>query len=212
MIAATGFQCPLRDLTDLGVTVFGQSRLPAMTNFYESANVPGIFFAGTIGQGVAGSRSTASRPTPVPSMAPATTRGLMVEHVAEARFGTARLGRRSSPRTPSTTCSTEATTAPELWNQKSYLARAISRVDGAIVDEGIVSLADFVDSAGPDAVAITVETDDTGDIHPEVYVREEGKPAVETLLSSQPMHDFRTTEHHAQLASLLAGVTGGAVR
>jgi hypothetical protein len=53
VIAATGFTCPLRDLPDLGVSVFGQSRLPAMTNYWESAGVPGIYFAGTIGQGVA---------------------------------------------------------------------------------------------------------------------------------------------------------------
>jgi hypothetical protein len=42
---------PLLDLPDLGVTTFGQSRLPAQTPYWESARVPGIFFAGTIGQG-----------------------------------------------------------------------------------------------------------------------------------------------------------------
>ena len=55
-------------------------------------------------------------------------------------------------------------------------------------------------------------TDDNGDIHPAVYVRESGRPAVETLLSSHPLHDFRTSENRALLASLLSGATSGAVR
>src|SRR4029077_6008676 len=54
VIAATGFTSPLRDLSDLGVATFGQSRLPAQTPFWESATVPGIYFAGTIGQGSGG--------------------------------------------------------------------------------------------------------------------------------------------------------------
>ena len=51
VIAATGFTAPLRDLSELGVATFGQSRLPAQTPFWESATVPGIYFAGTINQG-----------------------------------------------------------------------------------------------------------------------------------------------------------------
>ena len=54
VIAATGFTCPLRDLPALGVATFGQAKLPAQTEFWESATVPGIFFAGTITQGSAG--------------------------------------------------------------------------------------------------------------------------------------------------------------
>jgi hypothetical protein len=107
----------------------------------------------------------------------------------------------------------QATRAPELWNQKSYLAKSFS-LDPAvgIRDTGIVPLADFVDTEGPAAVAIAVETDDTGDIHPAVYVRDAGRPAVETLLSAHPLHDFRTSENRALLSSLLSGATSGAVR
>ena len=43
VIAATGFVCPLRDLPALGVATFGQSKLPAQTEYWESASVPGIF-------------------------------------------------------------------------------------------------------------------------------------------------------------------------
>ena len=50
VISATGFVCPLQDLPDLGVTTFGASRLPAQTPWWESATVPGIFFAGTIAE------------------------------------------------------------------------------------------------------------------------------------------------------------------
>jgi len=54
VIAATGFTCPLRDLPALGVATFGQAKLPAQTEYWESATVPGIHFAGTITQGAAG--------------------------------------------------------------------------------------------------------------------------------------------------------------
>jgi len=73
VIAATGFSAPLGDLTELGVSTFGRSALTAMTSCYESATAPGIFFAGTITQGVSGLRSTGSRPTRAPSRGTATT-------------------------------------------------------------------------------------------------------------------------------------------
>ena len=50
-----GFVSPARqDLPELGVATFGQSRLPVQTPWWESATVPGIRFAGTIGQGAKG--------------------------------------------------------------------------------------------------------------------------------------------------------------
>ena len=49
-----------------------------------------------------------------------------------------------------------------------------------------MSLADFVDSDGPDGVAITVETDDTGDIHPAVYVRRHGRVDADAVLDCEP--------------------------
>jgi thioredoxin reductase len=213
VIAATGFTCPLRDLPDLGVSVFGRSELPSMTNYWESATVPGIYFAGTIGQGVSGMKKYG---LPANSGAVHGARynaRAVAFHVAEKHFGAERPRPSVEPSRLVDLLLEEATLAPELWNQKSYLSRSFS-LDPAngILDEGIVPLADFVDTEGSPAVAIAVETDDTGDIHPAVYVREKGRPAVETLLSSQALHDFRTAEHRAQLGSLLSGVTGGAVR
>jgi thioredoxin reductase len=214
VIAATGWTCPLQDLADnIGVSVFGRSLLPSMTNYWESATVPGIYFAGTIGQGSAGMKKYG---LPANSGAVHGARynaRTMIGHLARTKFG-------KEPDRPQLGADRmvdylleEATMAPELWNQKSYLARAVS-LDGTagIRDEGIVPLADFVDTEGDAAVAIAVETDDTGNIHPAVYVRAQGKPAVETLLNSHPLHDFRSAENRAQLSSVLKSATGGAVR
>jgi thioredoxin reductase len=212
-IAATGFICPLRDLPDLGVSVFGRSQLPSMTNYWESATVPGIYFAGTIGQGVSGMKKYG---LPANSGAVHGARynaRTMVYHVAQKHFGVEVDRPSVAPEKLVDRLLEESTRSPELWNQKSYLARSFSMDSGVgIRDEGIVPLADFVDMEGPAAVAIAVETDDTGDIHPAVYVREAGRPAVETLLSSHPLHDFRTSENRALLSSLLSGATAGAVR
>jgi thioredoxin reductase len=213
VIAATGFICPLRDLQEIGVTVFGRSQLPSMTNYWESATVPGIYFAGTIGQGVSGMKKYG---LPANSGAVHGARynaRTMVFHVARTHFGIERPRPSIEPSRLVDVLLEEATHAPELWNQKSYLARSFSfDASAGILDEGIVPLADFVDTEGPASVAIAVETDSTGDIHPAVYVREEGRPAVETLLSSQPMHEFRNAANRAQLVSLLKGVSAGAVR
>lgn len=213
VIAATGFTSPLRDLPDLGVSVFGQSRLPSMTNFWESAGVPGIFFAGTIGQGVSGMKKYG-----LPSNSGAVhgaryNARIMVEYLARTRFGVEPPRPTIEPARLVDYLLDEATTAPELWNQKSYLARAVSLDSSAgMLDEGFVPLAHFVDQEGPAAVAITVETDDKGSIHPAVYVREANRPAVETLLTPHPLHDFRTPDNRAALVGLLKSVTAGAAR
>jgi hypothetical protein len=213
VIAATGWTCPLRDLDDIGVARFGRSLLPSMTNFWESATVPGVYFAGTIGQGSAGMKKYG---LPANSGAVHGARynaRVMVGHLARTKFGVEPERPTIEPDRLIDFLLEEATMAPELWNQKSYLARAVS-LDGSegIRDEGMVPLADFVDTEGAAAVAIAVETDDTGNIHPAVYVRPAGKPAIETVLQSHPLHDFRSAENRTQLASVLKGPTGGAVR
>jgi hypothetical protein len=212
VIAATGWTCPLLDLPDLGVSVFGRSRLPSMTNHWQSATVPGIYFAGTIGQGSAGMKKYG---LPANSGAVHGARynaRVMVEHLARTHFGVAPERPTISPDRLVDYLLEEATRAPELWNQKSYLARAVSLdpSDG-LRDSGIVPLADFVDTEGAAGVAIAVETDDTGNIHPAVYIRRADRPAVETLLEPHPLHDFRTGENRARLAELLKEATGGAV-
>ena len=102
----------------------------------------------------------------------------------------------------------EASWGPELWNQFSYLSRVVAVApDRGIVDEGIVPLALFVDTPGPDAVAVAVETDDTGDIHPAVYVRRGGS-VEEHLLPSERLHRFESPEHRRMLEAVLSGLVG----
>ena len=50
VIAATGFQTPLRDLPQLGLVTVNDGRVPALTPFWESVSLPGVFFAGNASQ------------------------------------------------------------------------------------------------------------------------------------------------------------------
>ena len=176
VIAATGFVTPLGDLPALGVATFGQSRLPAQTPYWESASVPGVYFAGTIGQGSAGLRKHGL---------PANS-GAVHGARYNARVLAARLARRHGGVPPAARPISPAAlvgelaglldAAPELWHQRAYLARVVS-LDPASGprDEGVVPLAAFVDGAGDDgdgpAVALTLEADGSGSIYPVVYVR-----------------------------------------
>ena len=208
VIAATGFSTPLRDLPHLGVATFYQGRLPAQTAYWESASVPGIFFAGSITQGAIGLKKY-GRPS-----SSAAVHGfrynarLLARYLAETRFG------RPAERPPLSAEDVvpfllqEATRGPELWHQASYLCRVVSfDANEGIVDQGIEPLAYFVDSTGPDAVAIAVETDAENDTHPAVYVRRGGR-VDEHLLPSDPLNEYEGAEHRSQLAAVLQGWLG----
>ena len=69
-------------------------------------------------------------------------------------------------------------------------------------NEGIVPLVTFLDEPGPDGLALTIEADGTGAIYPAVYLRRDGR-VEEHLMPGHPLLDFRTSEHRAQLASIL---------
>jgi hypothetical protein len=202
-IAGTGFTTPLGDLPDLGVKTFYAGRLPAQTAFWESATLPGVFFAGSVTQGSIGLKKYG-----IPSNSAAVhgfryNARVLAQHIAETRCGIAIERPVVAPDRVVPYLLDEATRAPELWNQQSYLARALTATPGkGIVDEGIVPLAHFVDSAGPDGVAITVETDGEGDIHPAVYLRR-GGDTEEYLLPSNALLDFATSEHHAELSRMI---------
>ena len=92
----------------------------------------------------------------------------------------------------------ELTTAPELWTQKSYLARAVT----AEGESDIVPLAHFLDEAGPDAVAVAVEMDAAGSTYPAVYVRREGEIR-ERLLPPHLLNDFRGPDYERELRAAL---------
>ena len=203
MIAATGFVAPLGDLTGLGVATFGQSRLPAQTPWWESATVPGLYFAGTISQAAAGLKKHG-----IPANSGAVhghryNARILARRIAATRFDVV------LPR-PSIAngdvlpfCLDELQRAPELWHQRAYLARVVTVApDEGIRDGGIVPLVTFLDDGGPDGIALTIEADGSGAIYPAVYVRRAGR-IEEELLPTHPLLDFRTSEHREQLAGAL---------
>ncbi len=206
VIAATGFTCPLLDLPELGVTTFGQSRLPAVTPLWESVSVPGIYFAGTITQAAPGLRKHG---LPANSGAVHGHRYnalILARHITEKHFGV--VADRPAVAEPEVLgyLLREATSAPELWHQKAYLSRVLSvSSDAGIRDEGILPLVHALDGLDGDLVAMTVEADGTGAIYPVVYVRRNGRTE-EHVLPGHPLLDFATADHRAALAAALATI------
>jgi len=205
VIAATGFEVPMQDLPELGVATFMQGRLPAQTPYWESASVPGIYFSGTIMQGAVGLKKYG-----IPGSSGAVhgfrnNARLLARHIAEKHLGIVLPRPEVAAPHLADLLLDEATNAPELWNQVSYLAAAFSSGDGRWSNEGIVPLAHFVDSGPRNGIAIAVETDPSGDIHPAVYVRRDGE-VEEHLLRSSPTHDYTGAEHKRELSSIITTI------
>jgi hypothetical protein len=180
-----------------------QDRLPAQTPFWESVTVPGIYFAGTISQG-----ATELKKYGIPSNSAAVhgfryNSMILARHIAERHFGVTRDPSVLKPDEVVDHLLSEASENPALWSQRSFLVSTVVFDPGrGILDGGIEPLAHFVDAAGLDAVAVTIETDASGDIHPAVYVRRGGR-VEELLLPSNQMHDHRTPEHRQMLTHRL---------
>ena len=210
VIAATGFTAPLRDLPALGVATFGQSRLPAQTPFWESATVPGIFFAGTITQGAAGLKKHG-----IPSNSGAVqghryNARVLARYLAEAKFGIPAVREQLDAAALLPYVVEQLGQGPELWHQRSYLARVIHfDRDNGITNGGIVPLQHFLDSGGVDAVALTLESNGQGDPYPVLYVRKDGTVA-EHALAPDPLLDFSGPEHERELRAVLEPVLSGA--
>ena len=172
VVNATGFITPLNDLPALGVATFGQSRLPAQTDYWESASVPGIFFAGTITQGAP---SLGKYGIPPNSEA---VHGHRYNAVILARYIAENIFAKSVPTPEVGTDSItsllldEIDHSPVLWHQRGYLSRCFVRGPGdGLRDLGYVPLTVFVDRPGDDGVALTMEADGSGAICPVIYVR-----------------------------------------
>jgi thioredoxin reductase len=203
VIAATGFTTPLLDLGDLGVTTFGQSGLPAQTHFWESITMPGIYFAGTINQG---SKGLMKHGMPSNSGAVQGYRynaRVLARHLAE-KMGVSPPMPTIAPDEVIPLLLREARYGPELWHQRSYLARVIRfDRDRGVLDAGVLPLAHFLDSEGFDgAAAITLESNGHEDLYPVVYVRHGGK-VHETRLPDDPFLNFETSDHRTDLAHAL---------
>jgi thioredoxin reductase len=204
VIAATGFVSPLRDLSQIGVTTFGQSVLPVQTPFWESVSVPGIYFAGTIMQAAQGMRKHG-----IPSNSGAVqgyryNARVLARHLAETRFGLK--AERASLKAQDVVefLLAEASRGPELWHQRSYLARVVTfDAERGITDDGIQPLAHFLDSPGADAVAVTLEANGKDDPYPAIYVRARGATS-EHLLPPHPLLDFEGAAYRRELSAALA--------
>ncbi len=207
VIATTGFDAPLRDLAKIGVSLFGQGpSLPAQTNFWESSTVPGIYFAGSITQGSAGLNKYGRQSSSGVVHGFRHNARVLARHIAMTHFGYQPSRRLVSPADVTGFLLSEATWAPEIWNQKSYLARVLQFEDtGEVVDKWFHPLAHFVDSTGPPAAAITIETDATGVIRPALYVRRLGN-VEEHILDPNLLLDFETDDYQSKMKSLLKGL------
>jgi len=207
-VATTGFAVPLGDLPALGVATFAQGKMPALTSLWESATVPGIFFAGTITQAAAGLKKHG-----IPANSGALhgyryNARVLARHLARSRFGMELPRPLLEPDGVVPFLLEELTVAPELWNQRSYLARVVSVDDGGWHDEGIWPLADFIDSPGPDGVAVTLEPNPDASIYPAAYLRVAGA-VDEHLLDPDDLNEYRGAQHRSQLTAILAPLMRG---
>ena len=211
VIAATGFVAPLRDLPQLGVSVFGQSRLPAQTPYWESATLPGVYFAGTLMQASLGLKRHG-----IPSNSGAVqgyryNARVLARHLAEKRFGVKLDKPAVQPSEVVSLLLDEVTRGPEVWHQRSYLARVVTAGGDGIFDAGIQPLAHFVDDgAGQDAVAITLEANGKDDPYPALYVRSKGVVKEHTL-QPHPLLDFTGEPYRKELSDRLQPLLGSAL-
>jgi thioredoxin reductase len=204
VVAATGFQAPLRDLPSLGVSVTGQSRLPVQTSWWESTTVPGIHFAGTITQGARGLRRHGV-PANSGAVHGARYNARLLARRLAGLVGARTIDRPMVSRTDAVDLvAQELTTSAELFHQRGYLARVLaSDPSGGLRDEGVQPLTDVLDTAGPDALAVTLEADGSGSIYPALYTRIGGATG-EHVLDPDPRLRYDGRDTRAAIASVVA--------
>jgi len=209
VILATGFRAPLGDLRELGVVTVMNDRVPALSRFWESVSVPGIFFAGNI---TIASRGLAKDGVAANS---SSVNGFRYNARVLARHIGERLGF-EQPRPALAGADVvpllldELARGPEVWIQKGYLARALSFSDDGIRDEGILPLEHFVDGGGGgrDAAAVAVEMSANGTIYPAVYVRRAGE-LEEHELDPHPVRAFDGDGYRRDVELLLRPLLAG---
>ena len=208
VVACTGFAVEMRDLREkLGVGTFYKDRLPRQSPYWESTTTPGVYFTGVATQGQAGMRKY-GWPSHSASVGGFRYNAkVQARHIATTHFGFEPERPVVAPDRVVDYLLDRATWDPAIWAQQSNLARKLSYEGGAVRDDGIVPLIEFVDSTGPDAVAITVEVDREEHTQPAVYVRSGGEVA-EHVFEPAWMHDFRTDENRARLGELVAPLRG----
>ena len=198
VIAATGFATPLRDLTELGVRTVAQGRIPALTPYWESEAGSGIYFAGNATQGAAGLKKHGIGASSAAVHGFRYNARVMVRHLAETHLGADPRRERVEYGDLASYLLREATRAPELWAQKSYLARVVG-ADG-VTD--VLPLADWLDHPTTGSRAIAVEMNAEGEIYPTAYV-ERGGEVREHVLPPHHLNDYTGEEHVRELRSVL---------
>ena len=208
VVAATGFRVPLGDLPRAGLQTIVGDRVPALSPYWESISLPGVFFAGNATVGAAGLRRHS------PAAASTSVRGFRYNARVLARHVAERLGRVEAQADP-----LPAADAPEfladqlrrgteLWGQKGYLARVVALDDGGrAFDRGVQPLWGFLDDSGGDAVAVTIETDREGVTFPGVHVRRGGR-LTDVHLDPHPLNDFSGEPYRHALAALIGSPRG----
>lgn len=202
IINATGFVTPLRDLNTIGVATFGQSRLPAQTDWWESANVRGIYFAGTITQGAPHLGKNGIPPNSGAVHGSRYNARILARRIAEKEFGKAIPPAFIERDMLAPFLVNEIDQSAELWHQPGYLARCVVRTDSGMEDKGFVPLTAFLDHGTDDGAALTLERDGTGAIYPVVYVRRNGIMREEKMSPSGP-DGCASLEHKQTIASLV---------
>jgi thioredoxin reductase len=209
VIAATGFVAPLVDLPALGVATFGASALPAQTPWWESASLPGVFFAGTIGQGAKGLQKHG---IPANSGAVHGARynaRVLAAYLARTRFGIEPERPRIAPDAVTGFLATELAEGPELFHQRGYLARVLtSDPAGGLRDDGVQPLAEVLDVSGPDALIATLVADGSGAIDPVVYSRVAGQ-IVERVIDPDPLLRYDTNDTRLAIDDLARRIGKG---
>jgi thioredoxin reductase len=206
-IAATGFTTPLGDLRALGVATVSQDRIPALTPFWESVTVPGIYFAGSATQGAPGLRKHGVVSTSAAVQGFRYNARILARRLAETlrQVVTSRpvLGREQVV----PFLLHELAHGPELWTQKGYLAHVLTAdSSGGMRDDGILPLSHFVDASGPDAVAAAVELDSDGVIRPQLYLRRRGVVEEGAPMPPHPLHAFNGDHYRRAVGEHVAAV------
>jgi thioredoxin reductase len=196
-IAATGFRTPLQDLPRHGLGTVSDGRIPALTPYWESATLQGVYFAGNAMQGAAGLRKNGI------GSASGTVSGFRYNARLLAREIAKRIGHKLEWQhlergeiVPFLLG--ELRCGPEIWTQKGYLARAVYP-DGST---GVVPLAHFLDHCERGSVAVTIEMNVTGEIYPVAYVRA-GEEIDERPMPPAHLNDFSGGEYRRVLETLV---------
>jgi thioredoxin reductase len=200
VIAATGFRTPVQDLPQHGLVTVADDRIPALTPWWESVSLPGVYFAGNASQGARGLEKRGA------GASSSAVNGFRYNARVLARQLAERLAGHPPHREPVDDVVSfllhELSSAPELWVQKGYLCRVVSSSESGHVDEGVMPLAHFLDAGGPDAFAASVEVDEAGRILPTLYLRRRGDIA-EHQLEPHPLHEYEGDAYRAQLEALV---------